>query len=302
MAVLSAVSNFFSNLETNKTFDRIFNVGMLLIITLIVQAVYAIYVRPTAEEWSRTQQQMVDADPNYQPARSILVIIMEPEPEAAIIMCLWSLLLAGRQGVRVSRFRKLLDADLMRMPPGSCVLPDDVRDHLRQLDQIPPSLSESVVPRVLRSALKRFGATQNVQDAATTVHQVCEIEAARMDSELAMVRFGAWSIPAIGFVGTVRGLGEALQSAQFALSSNNPGALTGGLGVSFNSTFTALTLSILVMYVIHELQLAQERLALDTQEYAEEHLISNLRTSLVGGTERPLVPTPMTNERLVRQR
>ncbi len=297
-----AGASLFSNLETNKTFDRIFNVGMLLVITLFVQAVYAIYVRPTAEQWQIDQQKMVDADPKYQAKRSILVIIREPEPEAAIIMCLWSLLLAGRQGFRVSRFRNLLDQDLMQMPPGSCVLPDDVRDHLRQLDQIPSSLTESVVPRVLRSALKRFGATQNVQDAATTVHQVCEIEGARMDSELAMIRFGAWSIPAIGFVGTVRGLGEALQSAQFALSSNNPGALTGGLGVSFNSTFTALTLSILVMYVIHELQLAQERLVLDTQEYAEEHLISNLRTSLVGGGERPIVSTPITNERIARQR
>ena len=28
-----------ANLESNKTFDRIFNVGMLLIITLVVQAV-----------------------------------------------------------------------------------------------------------------------------------------------------------------------------------------------------------------------------------------------------------------------
>jgi len=294
--------DLFSNLETNKTFDRIFNVGMLLILTLIVQATYAIYVRPAAEHFMTEQQALVDADPNYQGRRSILVIIQEPEPEAAIIMCLWSLLLAARQGYKVSRFRKLLDQDLMQMPPGSCVLPDDVRDHLRQLDQIPPALTESVVPRVLRSALKRFGATQSVQDAATTVHQVCEIEAARLDSELAMVRFGAWSIPAIGFVGTVRGLGEALQSAQFALSSNNPGALTGGLGVSFNSTFTALTLSILVMYVIHELQLAQERLVLDTQEYAEEHLISNLRTSLGGDTERPIIPTTLPNDRIVRQR
>ncbi len=50
MAGLNAVSSFLGNLETNKTFDRIFNVGMLLIITLIVQAVYAIYVRPTAEQ------------------------------------------------------------------------------------------------------------------------------------------------------------------------------------------------------------------------------------------------------------
>jgi biopolymer transport protein ExbB/TolQ len=294
--------DFFANLETNKTFDRIFNVGMLLVVTLVVQAIYAIHVRPSAEAWRLQEQQFVNADTNYKPKRSLLVIIEEPEPEAAIIMCIWSLLLAGRQGLKVSRFRKLLDADLMQMPAGSCVLPDDVRDHLRQLDQIQPALAESIVPRVLRSALKRFGATQNVQDAATTVHQVVEIEAARMDSELAMVRFGAWSIPAIGFVGTVRGLGEALQSAQFALSSNNPGALTGGLGVSFNSTFTALTLSIIVMYVIHELQLAQERVALDTQEYAEEHLISNLRTSLVDGTERPIVPSALPSERLIRQR
>src|SRR4029453_17663082 len=227
--------SFLSNLETNKTFDRIFNIGMLLIITLIVQATYAIYVRPAAEHFMVEQQNLVNADPNYQGKRSILVIIQEPEPEAAIIMCVWSLLLAARQGYKVRRFRRLLDQDLMQMPPGSCVLPDDVRDHIRQLDKIPPSLTEWGVPPVLRSALKRFGATQNVQDAATTVHQVVEIEAARMDSELAMVRFGGGAIPAIGFVGTVGGLGEALQSAQFALSSNNPGALTGGLGGSCTS-------------------------------------------------------------------
>ena len=151
--------DFFANLETNKTFDRIFNVGMLLVVTLVVQAVYAIHVRPSAEAWRAQEQQLVNADANYKPKRSLLVIVEEPEPEAAIIMCIWSLLLAGRQGLKVSRFRKLLDADLMQMPAGSCVLPDDVRDHLRQLDQIQPALAESIVPRVLRSALKRFGAT-----------------------------------------------------------------------------------------------------------------------------------------------
>src|SRR5512147_790619 len=139
-SVAMAGLDLLSNLETNKTFDRIFNVGMLLIITLMVQAVYAIYVRPGAEHWQLEEQRLVNADPTYKAKRSILIIIQEPEPEAAIIMCLWSLLLAGRQGYRVSRFRKLLDQDLMQMPPGSCVLPDDVRDHLRQLDQIPPAL------------------------------------------------------------------------------------------------------------------------------------------------------------------
>jgi len=78
--------SFLSNLETNKTFDRIFNVGMLLILTLIVRATYAIYVRPAAEHFVVEQQNLVNADPNYKGKRSILVIIQEPQPEAAYVI------------------------------------------------------------------------------------------------------------------------------------------------------------------------------------------------------------------------
>jgi len=38
----------------------------------------------------------------------------------------------------------------------------------------------------------------------------------------------------------------------------------------------ALTLSIVLMYVLHEIQLAQERLVLDAENYADEELISRL--------------------------
>jgi biopolymer transport protein ExbB/TolQ len=176
----------------------------------------------------------------------------------------------------------LLEKDVLELPAGTCILPDDAREHLRRFDLLPRLMQETVVPRVLQSALKRFGATRNIQDAATTVHHICEIEANRMESELSTLRFAVWSIPAIGFVGTVRGLGEALESAQFVLNSTNPAALTSGLGLSFNSTFTALTLCIVVMYVFNELQVAQDRLVLDTEQYAEDELISRLRTDMVG--------------------
>ena len=65
-----------------------------------MQATYAIYVRPAAEHFQVEQQNLVNADANYQGKRSILVIIQEPEPEAAIIMCLWSLLLGGSSGLQ----------------------------------------------------------------------------------------------------------------------------------------------------------------------------------------------------------
>ena len=133
------------------------------------------------------------------------------------------------------------------------------------------------MPRTIRRALKRFGETRDVQDAATTVHDFCESEAARLDSELAPIRFCVWAIPAIGFVGTVRGIGRALEGAQLALRGDTS-AVTSGLGISFNSTFVALSLSILLMYLLHEIQLAQERLVLDTELYVDDNVISNFQS------------------------
>jgi biopolymer transport protein ExbB/TolQ len=81
----------------------------------------------------------------------------------------------------------------------------------------------------------------------------------------------------VGFVGTVRGIGNALAGAQIALRGDTS-AVTTGLGIAFNSTFVALIASIVLMFVIHELQLRQERLVLDTEAYVDDTVISNLQS------------------------
>ena len=53
--------------------------------------------------------------------------------------------------------------------------------------------------------------------------------------------------------------------------------VTRSLGVAFNSTFIALVISIVLMFFIHQLQLMQERLVLDTETYGDHHLIARLR-------------------------
>ena len=54
--------------------------------------------------------------------------------------------------------------------------------------------------------------------------------------------------------------------------------VTMNLGVAFNSTFIALGISIVLMFFIHQLQLMQERLVLDTESWCDENLISRLQT------------------------
>jgi hypothetical protein len=47
--------------------------------------------------------------------------------------------------------------------------------------------------------------------------------------------------------------------------------------VAFNSTFVALVASMLVMFLLYQLQLMQDRLVLDTQAYCDDRLISHLQ-------------------------
>ena len=92
-----------------------------------------------------------------------------------------------------------------------------------------------------------------------------------------MIRYIAWAIPSIGFLGTVRGIGQALGQAHQAVQGDIAG-VTQALGVAFNSTFVALLISIVIMFLLHQVQLAQERLVLDSEEYCDARLIQHLQS------------------------
>ena len=91
-----------------------------------------------------------------------------------------------------------------------------------------------------------------------------------------MVRYIAWAIPSIGFIGTVRGISQALGQAYKAVEGDISG-VTANLGVAFNSTFITLVISIVVMFLMHQLQLVQERLVRDVQNYCDRRLLRHLR-------------------------
>ena len=92
-----------------------------------------------------------------------------------------------------------------------------------------------------------------------------------------MIRYIAWAIPSIGFIGTVRGIGDALGKAHQAVQGDISG-VTDSLGVAFNSTLIALIISIVLVFLMHQIQLVQERFVLDAQSYCEGNLIRHLHT------------------------
>jgi biopolymer transport protein ExbB/TolQ len=261
-------------MKTNNR-EFLFEVFALLVIAILVHAVYAIHVRPRAEAIRVEDAAKMQADPNFVPERRLEIILKDPEQEICFVLALWAFAIMGYKAWSLRRGQKLLETDLLRLPEGMKILPEDSRDYARQVEALPPELRSELLPRALMSALHRFGSTRNIQDVSSAIRDTCELEFGRLDAELSMVRYVAWAIPAIGFVGTVRGIGEALQQAHKAVEGDVSGVVAG-LGVAFNSTLVALGLSILVMFLLHQVQLRQERAVLDTEEFLDTRVVRQM--------------------------
>ena len=258
--------------------EFVFQTISLIVAIIVVHAIYVLLIRPQADFIVAEQQALMDADQNYVQERSVFVIIKDFEQEACFILMIWAMAIMAYKGAETLRERRLLQLDLIPVNDGTKILPEDAREYARQLEALPEREQRLLLPRALLSALARFRATRNIQDVSSTAHAVADSESGRLDSELSMVRYIAWAIPSIGFIGTVRGIGEALAQAHRAVEGDIAG-VTQSLGVAFNSTFIALLISIVLMFVLHQLQLQQERLVLDTETYLDHHLIQHLQVS-----------------------
>jgi biopolymer transport protein ExbB/TolQ len=126
------------------------------------------------------------------------------------------------------------------------------------------------------AALHRFHATSSIQDAANAVKERAELAADRLDSSLSLVRYISWAIPAIGFIGTVRGIGLALAYAEDAIKGDITPVIEA-LGLAFNSTLVALLISMVLMYFLHVVQSRQEAFVLETQTYSRDKLIDVMK-------------------------
>lgn len=252
-----------------------FQLIALMVSIIVVHAVYITIVRPQADAALRDQLERQAAGEIAEIQRSVYVVIKDYEQESCFILALWATAIIGFKMRQTLQERHFLGRPLLEVDSGTRILPEDTRGFSRAMQALSASEREYLLPRTLLAALQRFGSTENIQDVSNAVKEVCETQADRLDSELAMIRYIVWAIPSIGFIGTVRGIGQALGQAHRAVEGDIVG-VTMSLGVAFNSTFIALVISLFIMFIMHQLQLAQERLVLDTHSYCDINLLRHL--------------------------
>jgi biopolymer transport protein ExbB/TolQ len=270
-ALQAQEGKLFSPLAYTKTYAMAASAGLAITLVPVLMG-YCIRGKIIAEQNIEAAQ-----NPDFVRERSTWVLIKDMEQEACFILMFWALAIMGYKAREILHERKLLDIDLVAIAEGMRVLPEDTREFSRQVEDLPDDQRSMVLPRALLHALRRFSTTRSIQDVSSSTHTIFESEADRLESELSMIRYISWAIPSIGFIGTVRGIGEALAQADKAVQGDIAG-VTQSLGVAFNSTFIALLISIFLMFLVYQLQLLQERLVFDSENYLDDKLIRHMKS------------------------
>ncbi|MBI5693520.1 MAG: MotA/TolQ/ExbB proton channel family protein [Verrucomicrobia bacterium] len=254
----------------------------LLVSVLLVEPYYRIVVEPRVEQIELKQRVMSaqgsTAGGNTE-LRSIYVIIKDTEQKTEIMFAIWSFIILGYKLYALRRERRVFAHDLLRLQPGERIIPEDSLDRHKELRAAidrEPRWRDLLLPECLLAALHRFHATHSIPDAANAVKERAELAADQLDSSLSLVRYIAWAIPAIGFIGTVRGIGLALAFAEDALKGDIAPVIDA-LGLAFNSTLVALILSMGLMYFMHVVQSQQEAFIIETQTFCRDKLIDVMK-------------------------
>ena len=181
----------------------------------------------------------------------------------------WALLMLGSKTRRLDWENEAIKLDLLPSEEHKVMLPDEINDLRLKLSEI-SDRKDSILVKTLKIACTKFRANKSVQETMDVVQIQSEMNLNYLDTSFSMIRYLAWSIPSIGFIGTVIGISGALGKADQA-AAGDLSAVTTLLGTAFDTTLVALFLSIVLMYRIHRVQQIEELFIISVQD----HLMTN---------------------------
>jgi hypothetical protein len=204
-------------------------------------------------------------------------LFLGPEQIACYVCAAWALLILQSRYREVWRQRQAFGMELLPTEEGARILPEDARPLARKVEHV-TARRPFILANMIRLGLGKYAISKSAPDVAEVVRNQADVESSRLVSSMGTVQYLAWAIPAIGFVGTVRGLAGAFGmagSTELEMATFTRQA-TDQLKIAFDCTLVALLLSLILMYLVHTVQRAEETLVVDAQEYCQEHLLLRL--------------------------
>lgn len=188
----------------------------------------------------------------------------------------WALLEVLDHLKMINEEKKVYQAKLLPTNDKHLFLIRDVIDLQVQVAEYEKKIKrKTLISSLIRRVCNKFRSSQSVPEILEIISIQTEINKEKAESEQSTIRYLAWVIPSIGFIGTVLGISQALAVA----NSADMNLITATLGVAFDTTLVSLILSIIIMWYVHELQRETDNLHAGIKEYVIEKLVNKIEVS-----------------------
>jgi biopolymer transport protein ExbB/TolQ len=176
---------------------------------------------------------------------------------------------------------KQLSMQYLPEDPRVVLQADDLKGIYRDLKES-PYLARCFLPRLVDRCILQFQASQSTDQTASLLNTSLEMFIHEVDLRYNMLRYICWVIPSLGFIGTVIGIGRALEFAGDKDNVQNPELLnivTARLAISFDGTFLALVMASVLLFFQYVIQSKEEHALNQAGQYCLDNLINRLYVS-----------------------
>lgn len=206
---------------------------------------------------------------------------------AVVFFSFWCLGILGAKWVKTSiQMRALRAVDIVPRRGDFVLSPGTSGDVLRRIKAVAERPKDFMLFRRIDTALSNLSNLGEVRDVGAVLESQADSDASGVDSSYTVIRSLIWTIPILGFIGTVVGLSQAIGSFTDVLNQaggdagsikSKLGPVVGGLATAFETTLVALLAAVVIQLISTWVYKREEALLDSINEFTTEHILSRLK-------------------------
>lgn len=143
---------------------------------------------------------------------------------------------------------------------------------LREVGRLPRATRNSWVGRRAANVLDFLCRRRSAAELDDHVRTVSDTDSIALENSYSFLRLIIWSVPILGFLGTVLGITEAIAGVSPEKLENDISGVTEGLAVAFDTTGLALALTMVLMFFTSTTERVEQRVLEDVDSFVDLHL------------------------------
>jgi biopolymer transport protein ExbB/TolQ len=206
---------------------------------------------------------------------------------AVMLFTFWCLGILYAKWVKTSiQMRAVGRVDLVPRRGDFVLSPGTAIEVLQRIRGAADRPKDFMLFRRMDLALSNLGNIGEVRDVGAVLESQADSDASAVDSSYTVIRSLIWTIPILGFIGTVVGLSQAIGSFTEVLTAaggeasgikQKLGPVVGGLATAFETTLVALVAAVIIQLLSTWVFKREEALLDAISDYVTEHVLSRLK-------------------------